>query len=107
MTPSKQKKLEAAGFRVGSVQEFLELSDEEMALIDLKVRLTKMLKSMRADSGVTQQKLAKLMNSSQSRIAKIEAGDPAVTLDLICKALFLLGASRDEIAKTIGSKRAA
>jgi DNA-binding XRE family transcriptional regulator len=107
MTPSKQKKLETAGFRVGTVQEFLDLSDEEMALIDLKVRLTQMLKSTRSAAGVTQQRLARLMNSSQSRIAKIEAGDPNVTLDLICKALFVLGASRREIGRTIASKRAA
>ncbi len=37
MKLSKRKKLEAAGFKVGSVQEFLHLSDKEMALIDFKL----------------------------------------------------------------------
>jgi DNA-binding XRE family transcriptional regulator len=107
MKSTKRKRLEAAGFRVGTVQEFLELSDGEAALIELKVRLIDMLKRVRAASGVTQQALAKKLGSSQSRVAKIEAGGPDVTLDLICKALFALGVSRQALGKVISSKRAA
>ena len=70
MKSTQRKKLEAAGFKVGTVQEFLGLSDEEMALIDLKVGLVTMLKEAREAKGITQQKLAKLMASSQPRVAK-------------------------------------
>jgi DNA-binding XRE family transcriptional regulator len=107
MKPSKRKRLEAAGFRVGTMQEFLNLSDGEADLIDLKIRLIDMLKRVRTSSGVTQQALAKSMGSSQSRVAKIEAGGADVTLDLICKALFALGVSRQALGKVIASKRAA
>src|SRR4051812_33009641 len=91
MKSSKRKKLEAAGFKAGDVAEFLALSDEEMALIDLKVRLVMMLKAVRESRGVTQQALAKLMGSSQSRVAKLEGACAEASLDLICKALFSLG----------------
>lgn len=107
MKQSKRKKLEKAGFQVGSAKDFLHLSDEEAALIDLKIRLIRMLKAARQASGIRQQDLAERLSSSQSRVAKIEAADPDVSLDLICKALFALGVSRQEIGKIIAAKRAA
>jgi len=91
MRQSKRQKLENAGFRVGTVQEFLRLSDQEMALIDLKVRLVDLLRLVRTSKGVTQHDLARLLRSSQSRVAKIEAGNATASLDLICKALLALG----------------
>ena len=107
MKPSKRKKLEKAGFKVGTVQEFLNLSDEEMALIDLKIHLVDLLRTARKNAAVTQQTLAKLIGSSQSRVAKMEAGDFNVSLDLICKALFALKIPRREIGKAFRSKKAA
>ena len=107
MKYSKRKKLEKMGFNVGTVQEFLDLSDEEMALIDLKVHLVKLLRTAREEAGISQLTLAKLIGSSQSRIAKMEAGDFNISLDLICKALFALKIPRREIGKAFGSKKAA
>ncbi len=107
MKQAKRKKLEKAGFKVGTVQDFLKLSDEEVALIDLKIRLIEMLRTVRKQGGVTQHALAKLIGSSQSRVAKMERGTADISLDLLCKALFALGVSRGEIGKTIASKRAA
>ena len=99
--------LEKAGFKVGTVQEFLGLSDEEAALIELKIRLIGMLRTVRLSRNVTQHALARLIGSSQSRVAKMEAGAADVSLDLICTALFALGVSRQEIGRIIVSKRAA
>ncbi len=107
MKSSKQKKLVKAGFKVGGVKEFLQLSEEEMALIDLKILLVELLHKTRMARRVTQQGLAKMMASSQSRVAKMEAVDANVSLDLICKALFALGVSQREMGKMMASKRAA
>ena len=107
MRNDKQNRLRELGFRVGTAQEFAGLTGGEAAMIDLKITLIEMLKSLRAASGITQQELARRIRSSQSRIAKIEAADPSVSLDLICRALLELGASRKEIGKTISSRRAA
>lgn len=107
MNKAKRSRLERAGFKVGTVQEFLGLSDEDMALIDLKVRLIRMLQGVRKSSRMTQSQLAKLIGSSQSRVAKMEAASIDVSLDLICKALFALGTSRAELARAINGKRAA
>ena len=41
MNPEKRKRLEDAGFKSGTVQEFLGLSDAEMAIIEIKMKLVK------------------------------------------------------------------
>jgi ribosome-binding protein aMBF1 (putative translation factor) len=107
MNAIKKRKLEAAGFKVGSVQEFLGLSEEEVALIDLKVRLIRMVRPARERAGTTQERLARKVGSSQSRIAKMEAASPDVSLDLICKALLALGVTPQGIGKAIARTRAA
>jgi DNA-binding XRE family transcriptional regulator len=107
MKQSKRDELTKLGYRVTSTQEFLGLSDEEMALIDLKLSLIEKLKEIRGLKKITQQQLARLMHSSQSRIAMIEQGRPDVSLDLICRALFALGVSRRELGKAIASSKAA
>ena len=107
MKPAKRKRLEAAGFRVGTVQEFLGLTDDEMALIDLKIRLVTLLKATREAQGITQHKLAQLMASSQSRVAQLEGACAHASLDLICRALFALGLTTRDIGRKIASKQAA
>jgi len=101
MDARKKKRLEDAGWRVGSTQEFLGLSSAEAAYIELKIALSDKLKERRQRQQVTQQKLAQLLGSSQSRVAKMEAGDPTVSLDLLMRALFALGATRRDVAKAI------
>ena len=99
MKKAKRERLERAGYRIWDTQEFLGLSDEEMAVIDLKINLIQKLKAVRKANGVTQKQLAKLMKSSQSRVAMLEGGSPDVSLELICKALFTLGISSKELGK--------
>jgi DNA-binding XRE family transcriptional regulator len=101
MKQSKRKKLEAAGWAVGSAQEFLGLSDADAALIEVKLALSRSLRNRRQRRGVSQVELAKRLQSSQSRIAKIEAGDPSVSMDLLVSSLLVLGASEADLAKAI------
>ncbi|MHB9052813.1 MAG: helix-turn-helix domain-containing protein [Thermoleophilia bacterium] len=99
MKQSKRKNLESKGWKIGSTQEFLGLTDEEMSYIELKFSLSQTLKDRRQKKNITQMELAKLLKSSQSRVAKMEAGDASVSIDLLVRALFLLGASKRDIAK--------
>ena len=103
MRADKQQKLQAAGWKVGSAADFLELSPEEAALIDVRLSLSRSLKEIRAKNRLTQAALAKVVGSSQSRVAKMESGDASVTLDLIVKSLFAAGASSSDVAKAIVS----
>ena len=102
MDAEKKERLEAAGFKVGSVAEFLELSPAESALIETRLALKEALKRRRVTQGVSQIALAKKMKSSQSRIAKIEAGDPSVSLDLMVRAFLETGATLTDLAEVIG-----
>jgi DNA-binding XRE family transcriptional regulator len=101
MKKSKRAKLEAAGWAVGSVQEFLGLSDAEAALIEMKLSLSRSLRDRRQRRGISQVELAKRLRSSQSRVAKMEAGDPSVSMDLLVSSLLVLGASATDLARVI------
>ena len=104
MREAKRRRLEAKGWQVGTTQEFLRLSPEEAAYIDLKVRLAMGLRQWRQRSRLTQADLAKRLQSSQSRIAKMEAGHPSVSLDLLIRSLLTLGASRRELSRIMSAR---
>ena len=101
MDKRKKKSLESKGYQVGSVDEFLGLSKEESEYIELKLALSQAIIERRKQKDLTQVQLAKILKSSQSRIAKMEKGDPTVSLDFIIKSLIALGASKKNIAKAI------
>jgi DNA-binding XRE family transcriptional regulator len=105
MTPEKQRKLEAAGWRVGSADDFLGLTPEETAYVDLKLSLSRGLRERRAQEGLTQSKLARRIGSSQSRVAKAEASDPSVSVDLLIRALLATGATANDVAGLIGRRK--
>lgn len=94
MDKTKKAKLEAAGWTVGGVQDFLDLSDEDVEIIELRLALASALKNCRIQSHLSQVEAAKRIKSSQSRLAKMEAADPSVTLDLLIRAFFRLGGDR-------------
>jgi predicted transcriptional regulator len=50
---------------------------------------------------LTQADLARTMKSSQSRVAKMEAGDASVSLDLLVRSLLAVGTTNKELAKVI------
>lgn len=104
MKQVKRKKLEAKGWKVGSTTDFLELTPEEEAFIEMKVSLSLSLKDMRKRKRMSQVALAKLIKSSQSRVAKMEAGSESVSIDLLIKSLLALGASQKDLAKAIAAK---
>ena len=109
MKKAKKEKLEAAGWRVGTAEEFLGLSKEEEAFVEMKLALAGSVRRRRQAKRLTQTQLARRIGSSQSRVAKMEAADPSVSVDLLLKTLLSMGASRSELARIIGkrSRRAA
>ncbi|HNI60056.1 MAG TPA: XRE family transcriptional regulator [Pseudomonadota bacterium] len=104
MDKAKQKRLEAAGWKVGTVQDFLDLSPEEALLIDIRARLALALSERRKAQSLTQAELARRIRSSQSRVAKMEAADGSVSLDLLVRSLLALGTTRKELAAAIAGK---
>lgn len=101
MNESKRKRLAEKGWKVGSAEEFLQLSADEAAYVELKLRLSDSLRIQRQQMNLTQVQLARLVKSSQSRIAKMESGDASVSLDLLIRSLLALGASNQDIASII------
>ena len=91
MDARKQRALEAVGWRFGDAAEFLELTDAERQLVDLRLAVSRAVRQRRERKKMTQQELARMLKSSQSRVAKLEAGAPDVSLDLLFRGLFAVG----------------
>jgi len=106
MKKTKADRLQKSGWKVGTAKEFLGLSEEESALIEMKLALAKSLKQRRLSHGMTQHELAKRLGSSQSRVAKMEAADTTVSMELLVRALLVLGASREEVGHIVGRNTA-
>ena len=105
MKAAKQRKLEAAGWRVGDARDFLELTPGEAEFVEIKLSLARRLRELREEHNWTQAELAKRVGSSQSRVAKMEAGDPTVSVDLLVKCLLAAGADRHDLGRTVASRR--
>ncbi|MBM3161736.1 MAG: helix-turn-helix domain-containing protein [Chlorobi bacterium] len=101
MDVQKQKKLEAAGWKIGNAEDLLELDQVESSFIALKIALSQHLKTRRQSLRLTQKEFAGMIHSSQSRVAKMEAGDPGVSLDLLVKSLLTLKTSKEDIEKIL------
>ncbi len=104
MNTVRRKKLQSAVWKTGGAKDFLQLSGEEAMLVELKLFLTDAVRRSRQKRGLSQIDLALRMGSSQSRVAKIEAGDPSVSLDLIVRAFFASGGTRQELQRVFRAK---
>jgi DNA-binding XRE family transcriptional regulator len=107
MDAKKRKQIEAAGWTVGTVREFLGLSAAEAEIVEMRVSLGSSLRKRRERAHLTQTTVAKRLKSSQSRVAKMEAGDPTVSFDLLIRAHLVLGARRADIGRSLAQSAAA
>lgn len=106
MDKKKRTRLETQGWRVGSTEEFLGLTPEETAYVELRQKLGDAVREFRKKKHMTQVQLAELLASSQSRVAKVEAAEESVSLDLLIRSLLALGATHRDLAKVITSRTA-
>jgi DNA-binding XRE family transcriptional regulator len=107
MHSMQRKRLERAGWSIGGAAQFLQLTEEETRFVGMKLALAAGVRELRERRGLTQTALADRLGSSQSRVAKMEAGDCSVSLDLMVRSLLSIGASPSEIAKWIKQAEAA
>lgn len=106
MNKAKRKAVEAAGFTLMDAEDFLELTEEERRLVDLKVALSKVVREQRLKRHMTQSEMAKRLKTSQSRIAKLEAASPGISLDLMFRGLFAVGGKVSDVTQHVGVKNA-
>ena len=105
MKRANQEKLQKSGWAVGTVADFLVLTPEEAAFVEIKLALSDALRTQRQKANLSQAQVAKQLGSSQSRVAKMETGDPSVTLDLLVRSLLVLGATKKTVGRTIEAAR--
>ena len=101
MDKEKKARIEAAGLSVGTVQDFLELTEAEAMVIEIKLALARGIKERRARRKMTQKQLAALIGSTQPRVANIERG--SASLDMLTRTLLSLGVSRKEVSDYVAA----
>ena len=101
MNSAEAKRLRDAGWSVGDAADFLGLSAADAAIVEIRASLATALRRERTARGLSQATLAARLRSSQSRVAKMEAGDPTVTLDLLIRSLLATGTDRRTIGRLI------
>lgn len=97
MDQKKRQALEAAGFRFGDAEDFLGLTEEERRHVELRLAVSRAVRRRRTQRRLTQQQLAAKLKSSQSRVAKLEAGSEDVSLDLMFRGLFAVGGGLSDL----------
>jgi ribosome-binding protein aMBF1 (putative translation factor) len=105
MKAEKMKKLAKAGWKVGDAKDFLELDPFEAEFVEIKLGLARRLRELREQHKWTQADLAGRLGSSQSRVAKMEAADSTVSVDLLVRSLLAAGADRKDVGRAVGSRR--
>ena len=105
MDDKKKQRLEARGWKVGSAEELLGMTADEAAYVEVRLRLSDAVRALRKSHHLTQVELAERLHSSQSRIAKAEAADESISLDLLIRTLLALGATAQDLARVIGEAR--
>lgn len=104
MDEKKVERLRARGWKTGDAREFLGLTDAEAEYIEMKLALAEDLRARRVARHLNQTQLARIVGSSQSRVAKMEAADPSVSIDLLVRSLLKLGAARKDVARTMARR---
>jgi predicted XRE-type DNA-binding protein len=100
MDKNKRKALEAAGYVFfDDAADFLELTPEERQLVELRLAISRSIRTLREARQQTQAQVARTLRTSQPRFAKIEAGDSDVSLDSMFRGFFVLGGTMKELAQ--------
>jgi DNA-binding XRE family transcriptional regulator len=105
LNSTKKARLEASGWKVGTAAEFLGLSKQEAAFVEMKLALARCLHTLRVRRKFSQTRVAQLVGSSQSRVAKMESGDPSVSVDLLLRSVLAIGGSPADVIRALGSRR--
>lgn len=99
LSDKKKARIEAIGGRVTTVEEWLDLTSEEVAIIDMKIRLGEELKARRKKKRLSQERAAEILKTSQGRVSKLEKGQ--ATLDQLARSVLALGGSTKEVGRAI------
>jgi DNA-binding XRE family transcriptional regulator len=99
MDAKRKARLEAAGWKVGDYAEFLGLSPDERALVEMRLELARTIRELREGAGMTQKDLAVRLNTTQPRVVKIEAAASDVSMDVLMRGFLAVGGRVPKIHK--------
>jgi predicted XRE-type DNA-binding protein len=85
------------------VEELLDLSAEDLVIVEFRAALAVALQRARKRKKLTQEEAAEVIGTSQAQVSKMEAGQSSITIDRLIKALASLGVSRPAILRALNT----
>ena len=101
MDTKKRKQLEAAGYQITDSADWLGLTPQEQAIVNMRVNFALEIERVRKASNITQRELADKIGTRQSGVARMLNNPTTATIDSLIKTLLALGASPKRIAALI------
>lgn len=98
MDAERKKKLEAAGWKFGDYADFLGMTPEEKAVVEIRLAATREMERLRAENPISQEELARRMGTKQPNVSKLFKNPGKATLDTLFRALLALGSTPKKIA---------
>lgn len=98
MDAERKKKLEAAGWKFGDYADFLGMTPEEKAIVEIRLAATREMERLRAENPISQEELARRMGTKQPNVSKLFKNPGNATLDTLFRALLALGSTPKKIA---------
>ena len=101
MKATKKKALESAGYNMTNAAEWLGLSPQEDAIVNMRVNFAMEIERICKEQGITQKALAEKIGTRQSGVARMLNNPSKVTLDHLIRTLLALGTPSKRIASLI------
>ena len=99
VSEKKRARIKAMGGKVTDASEWLDLSVEDVAIIDMKIQLGEGLRALRKKNHLSQEMAAEMLHTSQGRVSKMEKG--MATLDQLARCLLMMGHSKEALARAL------
>ena len=101
MDPKKKQRLEAQGWKFGDYADFLGMSAEEKAVVEMRLAAAREVDRLREEQGVSQRELARRMGTKQPTVSRMLAEPASTTFDSLFRALLALGSTPRKIAAAL------
>ena len=98
MDAERKKKREAADWKFGDYADFLDMTPEEKAVVEIRLAATREMERLRAENPISQEELARRMGTKQPNVSKLFKNPGKATLDTLFRALLALGSTPKKIA---------
>ena len=96
-------RMDAAGWKTVTIAEFLDLTPEDMAFIQVRRTFARAVRNRREVSGLSRTALAETLGLSETQIALMEGNASSISMDVMLRAFLAMGATQNDLAEALAA----